>query len=414
MPWMETRVSDERMKFIVEYECEEASMAELCRRYGISRKTGYKWLARWQAEGPGGLSDRSRAPHHHPNRVPAGQVAAILAARDRWGWGPKKLRVLLEGERPEAPWPALSTMQQILKDHGRVMGRKKRRRVPSQTQPLAHCDGPNAVWCCDFKGPFATDDRRRCHPLTITDGFSRYLLRCQGLDQTGYQAVRPIFECAFREYGLPWAIRSDNGAPFASRAVAGLSRLSVWWIKLGIEPDRIQPGKPQQNGRHERMHLTLKQQTASPPAKTFRKQQRRFEVFRQEFNRVRPHEALAMQTPASLYVPSPRPYPSRQPQVSYPEGWAVRKVAGWGDFSWKHRLVFLSEVLAGERVGLEPVDGRYWRVHFGPLWLGAFDSYERRMLSAAQVRRRPELGPRVPEDRPSAPLQDDPPEHGGP
>ena len=409
MPWMETRVSDQRMKFIVEYEFEEESMAELCRQYGISRKTGYKWLARWLADGVGGLSDRSRAPLGHPNQVSAQQVEAILAARDRRGWGPKKLRVLLSREHADIVWPAISTIEQILKDHGRVLPRKKRRRVPPQTQPLAHCDGPNAVWCCDFKGHFATGDGRRCCPLTISDAFSRYLLRCQGLEQSDYTAVRPIFEWAFREYGLPQAIRSDNGPPFASRAVAGLSRLSVWWIKVGIEPERIEPGHPEQNGRHERMHLTLKQATASPPASTSRKQQERFDEFRHDFNHVRPHEALGMQTPASQYEPSPREYPSREPEVSYPAGWVMRKVQKRGEFYWR-TPVLLSEVLSGETIGMEPVDGRYWRTYFGPVWLGVFDEHSRRMLTRGQLRRQADLMPRDPQDRPSAALQDDPAE----
>jgi transposase InsO family protein len=410
MPWTETRVSDERMKFIVEYEYEEESMAQLCRKYGISRKTGYKWLDRWFQDGPLGLEDRSRAPRCHPNKVPGSHVEAILSARDRWGWGPKKLRVLLSRDHPEIVWPAISTFEQILKDHARVIPRKKRRRIPPQTRPLAHCDGPNAVWCCDFKGHFATTDGQRCYPLTITDGFSRYLLRCQNLSRSDYTSVRPVFEWAFREYGLPRAIRSDNGPPFASRAVAGLSRLSVWWIKLGIQPERIEPGKPQQNGRHERMHLTLQQETASPPASTARKQQRRFDEFRRQYNDVRPHEALQMQTPVSAYEASPRPYPPRQPEVSYPDAWRVRKVQSTGEFYWKHQPVFLSEVLWGETIGLEPVDGRYWQTYFGPVRLGVFDSHRRQMLTGPQLRRQRELQPREPQDCPSATLQDNPEE----
>jgi len=396
------------MRFIVEYESGPESMAQLCRHYGISRKTGYKWVARWLSQGPVGLADRSRAPRHHPNQVRPEVVAAILKARDRWGWGPKKLRVWLAKQQPDVLFPAISTMEQVLKDHGRVIPRKKRRRVPPQTQPLSHCRGPNTVWCCDFKGHFKTGDGWRCNPLTITDGFSRYLLRCQGLARSGHDAVRPIFEWTFREYGLPRAIRSDNGAPFASRAVAGLSRLSIWWIKLGIRPERIEPGKPQQNGRHERMHLTLQQATASPPASTARRQQQRFETFRREFNEVRPHEALEMQTPASVYSPSPRPYPARLPEVTYQAGWATRKVQCDGDFYWKHQPIFLSEVLHGETIGLEPVDARYWRAYFGPKYLGVFDSHGRRMLTAAQIRRRPELNACDAKARPSAPLQDEP------
>jgi len=409
MPWMETRVSDHRMRFIVEYGCQDESMAQLCRQYGISRKTGYKWLRRWQADGPGGLEDHSRAPQHHPRRVSVEHVAKILELRDRYGWGPKKLLALLKGQGPQIQWPAISTMEQILKDCGRIIPRKTRRRVPPQSQPLAHATGSNTVWAVDFKGHFLTGDGQRCHPLTISDAYSRYLLRCQGLQQTGYEAVRPIFELAFREYGLPAAIRSDNGSPFASRAVAGLSRLSLWWIKLGITPDRIEPGHPEQNGRHERMHLTLQQSTASPPAGTFRKQQARFDGFREEFNGIRPHEALGMRTPGSCYVASMRPYPAREPEMVYEADWTVRRVQKRGEFYWRSRPVVLSEVLAGEPVGLQPCDGRYWRAYYGPAWLGVFDGHQGRMLSAAEVRRHADLAPVVPAVRPSAALQDEPP-----
>ena len=415
MPWTETRVSDERMKFIAQHELEDASMAQLCRRHGIRRKTGYKWLARWRVDGVGGLADRSRAPHHHPNQVAAWQVQAILAMRDRYGWGSRKLRVLLERDSPGRTWPALSTFEQILRDHGRIIPRRTRARVPPQTQPLAHATGPNAVWCVDFKGQFRTGPRTLCYPLTISDAHSRFLLRCQGLAQPTHAAVRPIFEWTFREYGLPAVIRSDNGTPFAGRSVAGLSRLSVWWTKLGIRHDRIQPGHPEQNGRHERMHLTLKQATASPPAGTFRTQQARFDDFRRTFNQVRPHEALAMRTPASVYRCSAREYPGREPQVSYPDDWTLRKVDSGGYFYWQGRHVFTSEVLAGEPVGLEPVDERYWRVYFGPVWVGAFDSHHRQMLTAGQLTRQPGLCPDQPppqprpDQPPPQPRQDQPP-----
>jgi transposase InsO family protein len=396
------------MQFIAEHQLQEESMAELSRKYGISRKTAYKWLARWRQEGPGGLADRSRAPKTHPNRVPDDWVELILALRDRYGWGPKKLLVLLRRQSPELVWPAISTIEQVLRDHSRIIPRKKRLRVPPQTLPLAHATGPNAVWCVDFKGHFLTGDGSRCHPLTVSDAHSRFLLRCQGLKRSTYTAVRPIFEWTFREYGLPWAIRSDNGTPFASRTVGGLSRLSVWWMKLGIQPDRIEPGHPEQNGRHERMHLTLKQETASPPASTFRQQQGRFDNFQREFNEVRPHEALTMRTPASVYENSPRQYPREEPPVIYPDEWTVRKVDSGGYFYWKQQHVFVSELLAEEPVGLEPVDGRYWRVYFGPMWVGAFDSHHRKMLAARQVSRRPMLRPRVAEEHPSATLQDAP------
>lgn len=389
MPWMETRAMDERMKFLMDHKADREPLAELCRRYGISRKTGYKWITRHEQEGAAGLTDRSRAPHAHSNRVPEQIVQAIvrLRAESSMRYGPKKIRVRLQEEFPHEHLPAHSTIAAILDSHGLIVPRKKRRRVPAQSHPLAECQQANSVWCIDFKGWFLTGDGRRCDPLTITDGFSRYLLCCQALTSADERAVRPIMEVTFRQYGLPQAIRSDNGAPFASRAVGGLSRLSIWWIKLGIRVDRIQPGKPQQNGRHERMHLTLKNATADPPASTWGKQQERFKDFRREYNESRPHEALGMKTPASMYDLSPRPYPTSIPDVVYADDWLLRRVQCDGDFYWRHQPVFLTEVLHGETIGLEPVDGRYWRAHFGPVFLGVFDSHARRMLTAAQAGR---------------------------
>ena len=388
MPWQETLPVDQRICLCTRFQSQEESMAELCRQFGVSRKTAYKWLARYRQEGSTGLLDHSRRPHHSPNRVNEDLKAAILAARDaHHTWGPKKLIKRMLTENPDLILPARSTVSQILKDHGRVIPRKKRRRVPPQSRPFASCDGPNSTWCVDFKGHFLTGDSTRCHPLTVTDAHSRYLLCCQGLCATGLEHVQPIFETTFRQYGLPLAIRSDNGPPFASRAIGGLSRLSIWWIRLGIKPDRIEPGKPQQNGRHERMHLTLKNETAKPPQSTFRKQQQRFEAFVEEYNNIRPHESLDMETPASRYVASTRSYPLRLPQMEYACGVRLRRVDARGQFSWKHENVFISEVLYGETIGFEAVDERYWRVSFGPVLLGMFDQWRRKMLSASQVRR---------------------------
>lgn len=384
MPWTETCALEERARFVVECGLQELSMAELCRKYGISRKTGYKWLARADAGGLASLSDLSRAPRMHPNELPAELEEAIVALRqDHPTWGPRKLRELLKGGDR---LPAASTIGDLLKRRGLAVPRKLRRRVPPQTQPFAACSQPNNVWCADFKGWFRTGDGRRCDPLTITDACSRYLFRCQVLARPDHDCSRPVFEAAFREFGLPLAIRTDNGSPFASRALAGLSRLSVWWIKLGIDVERIDAGKPQQNGRHERMHLTLKRETAQPPQPNARAQQRRFDAFRREFNEKRPHEALAMQTPASVHVHSPRPYPSREPQLAYSAGWRIRKVMHKGGLNWKRDEIFLTEVLAGEEVGLEPVDERYWRVWFGPVPLAILDSQRAAMLTATQRR----------------------------
>lgn len=388
MPWKETCAVDERMRFVLEYETGEDAMAEVCRRYGISRKTGYKWLGRYVEEGLEGLKERSRVPRHCPRAVGAEVVAAIVASRAAHPtWGAKKLRVLLERERPGTTWPARSTLAEILKRHGLVVPRKRRRRTPPQEEPFGSCEGPNAVWCVDFKGWFRTGDGSRCDPLTLSDAYSRYLLRCQALRKPDGVFVRPLMEAAFREYGLPRAIRTDNGAPFASRGVAGLSALSVWWLKLGIVPERIDPGQPQQNGRHERMHLTLKAETASPPKRSLRAQQRRFDGFRREYNEVRPHEALGMETPASWYKPSGRGYPSLQEDPAYPSGWSRRRVCDRGEFRWQVTKVFLGRALDGELVGLEPLGGRYWRVWFAHLALGVLQTGRDRLLTHREGRR---------------------------
>ena len=297
------------------------------------------------------------------------------------GMSPAIQKRVLERDQPGPSWPAASTMGEMLKREGLVVARKKRRKTAPYTQPLAHADGPNRVWCADFKGWFRTGDGERIDPLTISDAHSRYLLRCQAVAKTDTARVQAIFEAAFREYGLPQAIRTDNGPPFASTAIAGLSRLAVWWIKLGIVAERIEAGQPQQNGRHERMHRTLKQEVAMPPAQDRRAQQRALENFRQEYNEVRPHEALAMETPASLYEPSPRPYPARVPEPEYPATMLVRSVRAHGHFRWQKRHdVFLSEVLWGERVGLLPIDERWYTVYFADVPLARFDSWRRRVL----------------------------------
>jgi hypothetical protein len=238
----------------------------------------------------------------------------------------------------------------------------------------------------DFKGNLVTGEQT-CYPLTITDAHSRYLLCCQGLLQTGVAHVRPMFEKIFREYGLPVAVRSDNGPPFATRTAGGLSKLSIWWIHLGIMPDRIEPGKPQQNGRHERMHLTLKNETANPPASTFGRQQIRFNEFQKEYNELRPHEALDMQTPSSRYIASARAYPSRLPEIEYPDDWQLRRVCGCGVFHWHHQKVFISQTLHGETIALQAIDDRYWQTRFATIPLGIFDSWKRRILTSAQQRR---------------------------
>ena len=362
---------DEKLRFVFEYERDEETMAELCARFGICRDTGYVWLRRYRQYGVGGLVELNRASHSHPNQTAAKIEAAVLELRQaHMRWGPRKLRRILERDQPGRQWPATSTIGEIIKRAGLVIPRKKRRRTAPYTHPLAHANESNRVWCADFKGWFKAGDGARVDPLTITDAWSRYLLRCQGVEKTDTERVRAIFEAAFREHGLPEAIRTDNGAPFASSAVGGLSRLAVWWIKLGIVPERIQAGHPEQNGRHERMHRSLKQEVRR--AEDWRAQQRELDRFRQDYNQVRPHEALGMQTPAAVYEPSVRSYPARIPEVEYPDTMLVRTVKSHGHFRWKKHDVFLSEVLWGERIGLLTDDEEIFTVYFAHLPLALF------------------------------------------
>src|SRR5579864_2858906 len=303
MPWKASSVMEEKLRFIFQHDAGE-SMAELCRRFGISRETGYVWWRRYRQAGVAGLYELNRAAHRHANQTPEEIEQMILELRQaHMRWGPRKLKRILERDEPGRSWPASSTIGSMLKREGLVVARKKRFRTAPYTEPLAHADVANRVWCADFKGWFRTGDGARIDPLTISDAHSRYLLRCQAVAKTDTARVQAIFEAAFRQYGLPQPTRTDNGPPFATTAIAGLSRLAVWWMKPGIVAERIEAGQPQQNGRHERMHRTLQEEVATPAAADRRAQQRKLESFRQEYNEVRPHEALAMATPASLYEP---------------------------------------------------------------------------------------------------------------
>jgi transposase InsO family protein len=329
-------------------------------------------LRRFRQYGLKGLEELNRAPGCHPNQTGAEIERAVLELRQaHMRWGPRKLKRILERDQPGRGWPATSTMGEIVKRAGLVVARKKRHRTEPYTQPLAHALESNRVWCADFKGWFKAGDGTRIDPLTISDAWSRYLLRCQAVEKTNTERVRAIFEAAFREHGLPQAIRTDNGPPFASPALRGLSRLAVWWIKLGIAPERIQAGHPEQNGRHERMHRTLKQDLQL--GRDWRAQQRQLDQFRQDYNQLRPHEALGMQTPAAIYVPSTRSYPERMPELEYPDTMQVLRVKSQGCFRWKKHDVFLSEVLWGEPIGLLPLDEQSSKVYFAHLPLALFN-----------------------------------------
>jgi transposase InsO family protein len=377
MPWKVMHAMDQRHEMFLQYEAGE-SIAELSRLYQVSRPTIYKWIERYQQQGPAGLNEHSRAPHGHPQQHPEATRQRILELRRQHArWGPRKLKAYLEA-RDDEPLPATSTIGSWLKQEGLAQPRHKRRRTPPMKEPLAHAQEPNQVWCADFKGWFRTEDQERIDPLTLTDAASRYLLRCVAVSKTDGRAVRSVMEAAFREFGLPEAIRTDNGAPFASPAPAGLSRLALWWIRLGIRPERIEPGKPQQNGRHERFHLTLKQETAAPPRASRAAQQRSFLAFQKIYNEQRPHEALHYATPDSRYVASERRMPSRLPEPAFPTGCVTRKISQQGSLKWRGERTFISEVLAREPVGLLRADDRYWELYYGPVLVGWFDGRSHR------------------------------------
>jgi putative transposase len=377
MAWRETCVEEERFRFIEEWRRGELSFAEICRQFGVSRKTGYKWQERYAEGGWEALRDQSRAAHHHPNEVLEEVVSKVLKARAvHPTWGPVKLRVLLEREAPEIRWPAASTIGEILQRNGLTAVRKRRARATPNAAPLADALQPNEVWCADYKGWFQCQDGTRCDPLTISDASTRYLLRCQAVDGLDYRSARPIFEAAFRQYGLPVRIRSDNGTPFASVGIGGISRLSLWWIQLGIRPERIRPAQPQENGRHERMHRTLKQDTARPAKANLRLQQKAFDAFRREYNEQRPHQALGHKTPAELFSPSARQYTGRIQPFEYTSGWQVRKIGRGGNMCWAQHRVFISHVFTGEWIGLEPIADGVWKLWYRDYPLGIFSERE--------------------------------------
>jgi transposase InsO family protein len=368
---------EERKAFIDDWQAGGESFAELCRSYGISRQTGYKWRERFTAAGEEGLRELSRAPHECRHAIGEGVREQIIALRQQHlHWGPRKLRAYLVEHCGNIGWPAASSIGDLLQREGLVPMRRRRDHTVRYAEPLAHAQEANQVWCADFKGWFVCGNGERCDPLTITDAFSRFLFRCRSVEKSDGPHVHAICEVVFRDYGLPDAIRTDNGPPFATAAPGGLSHLNIWWMRLGIRHERIDPGCPQQNGRHERMHQTLKQETATPPAATRRQQQQAFDRFQQEYNYERPHEALGYRTPASLYVPSSRPYPRRLPELPYPPGAILRLINEDGRFRWINHRIFITKVLGREYVGLIPVAEGFYEVYFGPLLLGWFDAAE--------------------------------------
>jgi putative transposase len=366
MPWTERTPMDDRLCFIAACLRDEEPMRVLCARFGISRKTGHKWLARYQADGAAGLTEHSRARHTQMRSIDAETAAEILALREkRTTWGPRKLLGRLALDQPGRVWPAASTVGDLLRREGKSRPRTRVSREPGAVCPQIEPSAPNESWSADFKGWFRTGDGVRCEPLTVTDGHSRYILTCQAVPKITAAEVQPILIRLFETHGLPRALRTDNGSPFAHRlGLGGLSVLSVWFLKLDIWPDRIAPGRPDQNARHERMHRTLKQDVAAPPAATLAEQQARLDAWREDFNTNRPHEALGQRCPAMLYEPSPRAFPATIRDWSYPADHHARRVDGKGYIKWREGGVYLSEALRGETVALTRRDDGDWTVRF--------------------------------------------------
>ncbi len=373
MPWSETCPMNERRKFIEEWLQDDCSLTDLSRGFGISRKTAYKWIERFKQSGFADLGDQSRAHRGHPFKTTPSVEASIITLRQKHPFfGPRKLKKRLSTLYPGQPWPATSTIGGILKHHGLAIPRRKRWRTPAYPGPLSQGLAPNDVWAADFKGWFKTADGMRIDPLTVTDCASRYLIKCRAVAQTNGDHVRAQFTATFQEFGMPGALRTDNGVPFATVGLGGLSELSVWLIRLGIRPERIRPAHPQDNGAHERMHRTLKQETARPPRANMNAQQRRFDAFRNDYNEVRPHESLNMQTPTDVYRPSERPFPRRLPDIEYPAGSTLRFVTDNGTIKFKDTRIYLSNALIDQFVRIEDHDDGY-QVWFGPKHLGQLD-----------------------------------------
>jgi transposase InsO family protein len=374
MPWHKTNPMNERLRFVAEAQEGLYSMAELSERYGVSRQTGYALLDRYRELGVEGLKDRSHAPRHCPHRI-SGAIRELLleSRRAHPTWGPRKILAWLRPRHDGLELPAASTVGDLYSQELLVKERPRRRHWSQPGRAKIEVSGPNDRWSIDFKGEFRTLDGNLCYPLTIADAHTRFVLAVDGLSSTAHAGARVVVERVFREYGLPAVIRSDNGGPFATKAIAGLSRLNVWWTQLGIKHDRIAPGRPDQNGSHERMHLTLKQETVVPPAPDGPAQQERFDVFRCEFDFERPHEALGMQTPGSLYMRSPRELPECLPEPEYPAHCVIRQVRANGILYFRDRSIFLSELLIGQLIALEEIADGVWSIYFYDLLLARLD-----------------------------------------
>lgn len=374
MPWKVRTPMGVRKEFI-ERLLQGEKMSELCHQYGISRKTGYKFKERYLTEGASGLADRSRAPRQPGTKTPEDIEKKICAVkRHHPSWGAKKLKVRLDSRYPGVYIPSVHTIHRILDRNNLVTRRLRKQRIWPFPDGLTESHKPNDVWCADFKGHFRLGDGAWCYPLTISDHYSRFLICCEGLDCISSLETQKLFEQIFRRYGLPRIIRTDNGAPFASLSVSGLSKLSVWWLRLGIQVERIAPGHPEQNGRHERMHLTLKRETTRPAAYNILQQQERFDRFREEYNTSRPHEALKMGYPSNFYTVSERPYPERLEDLKYPLHDRIAVVSSGGQIcALGHRSIFIGKPFVDQELGLREISPGNWLVSFLSLDIGSIN-----------------------------------------
>ena len=385
MPWKEIKPMDLKVRLVSDWKFGELNKTELSKKYGVSRKTIYKWLKRYEQQGIDGLKDQSRAPKSCPHKTSAEILELIIQEKlKKRSRGPKKIKAQLQ-RRHGIQLPAVSTISHWLKKEGLVQKRKKRLRVAPYSEPFSECNAPNAVWSIDYKGQFWTRDKRVCYPLTISDNFSRYLLDCRGLEGPRYDLTKEVLISTFREYGLPDAIRTDNGVPFAGKCVGGLSRLSVWWIRLGIRPERIKKGCPHQNGRHERMHRTLKADAVHPIAGNLTSQQERFDLFRQDYNNQRPHEALNLKVPDDCYHRSIRPYIEAPPMPEYGLDYAVRQVRQSGCFKFMGRFFFVSELLIGHPIGLKEIADGLWQLQYGFYVMGLLDLRKNKIIRSLKA-----------------------------
>jgi putative transposase len=384
MPWSEVKPMDQKIQFVSLALNSTQSMTELCRLFGVSRKTGYKWLDRYHEHGIDGLKDRCRAPHHIPHRTPQKVIDFVINQRKKHPtWGGRKIAQKARKVAPDLDLPSETTLQHFIRQAGLVKARSRRRQSSHPGPPLTRPQAPNDVWTVDFKGEFKTKDGLYCYPLTILDEHSRFLLACRGLRSTGYQGAFRTFRRVFEDYGLPAAIKSDNGIPFATTGLCRLSMLSVWWIKLGIYPVLIEPGRPDQNGRHERMHRTLKKESTLPALGNLSAQQRRFNAWRDEYNLARPHEALNGNYPEEVYRPSGKAYPAKIAPVEYPDHYEVRRVTHCRCMKWHGHWIPVSSALKHEYVGLEEIDDGLWAVYFSWKRIGFLDEKKKRILDDA-------------------------------